>query len=153
MNNKIMFSILKHKTESQNSFQITVVGNSMFPVLKDGDKVLIKKAKEYEVGSVIVFKYNDEGLLIHRILEIKDGKYYCKGDNCYRLEEVGKNDIIGKVLDIPSVDIDFINMSLEVNKEFVRNDYDYFKTIESNIYKKYKQKYLKETTNNEFSKE
>ena len=143
MNKKIMHSILKHKIDS-SSCKITVCGNSMLPVLHAGDIITIHKDDNYKIGDVLVFEFGEEGILVHRLLKIIDGKYYCKGDNCYRLEVVYITDIFGKVIDLPNVDADFINMSLAVNAEFVKNNNDFYKTIASDVYKKYKSMYLEE---------
>jgi signal peptidase I len=144
-----MCSILKHKIESAASCQITVGGNSMLPVLHNGDVITIRKEDKYEIGDVLIFKYGEEGILVHRLLKTKDKKYYCKGDNCYRLEEIDKTDIFGKVIGLPDVDIDFINLSLAVNTEFAKNYNDFYKTIATDVYKKYKSRYLEEKNNNE----
>ena len=149
MNSNMMYNILKYKVNLETPYKIILNGNSMYPVLKDGEFIIIQDQDNYTIGDVLVYKYRDEGILAHRLLETKNEKYYCKGDNCYRLEEINKVEIIGKVLNIPDVDSCFINMSMAVNSEFVKNNYSFEKTIKSEIYLKYKSLYLEENNQNE----
>lgn len=64
-----------------------VKGNSMLPLLREGDIVIITRVKpsEISIGDVIVFKTFTGTLVIHRVIGItvEDGRYYyvTKGDN------------------------------------------------------------------------
>ncbi|MEM0004003.1 MAG: signal peptidase I [Desulfurococcaceae archaeon] len=64
-----------------------VKGNSMLPLLREGDIVIIMNVKPSEIntGDVIVFKTFTGTLVIHRVIGItvEDNKYYyvTKGDN------------------------------------------------------------------------
>lgn len=142
MTNDTILSLIKHKIQSNGFIELTICGNSMNPVLKDHQSVTIGVQEEYHVGDVLIYKYKNEGLLSHRLLEIKNELYCCKGDNCYRMEEILKTDIYGKVMNIPEVDAAFIEMSIGVNREFVKNNSDFEKTINSELYKSYKALYL-----------
>ena len=75
---------------------ISICGNSMYPILCNGDKLIVKLCdnEQYDVGDIIVFPYKQEGLLIHRILMIKDGRYCCKGDNSFRIEDIPMNQVV-----------------------------------------------------------
>lgn len=83
---------------------LAIASNSMNPVLKLGDAVLIDKEiedNELAVGDIIVYAKEGE-IIVHRIIEIvnDDGKiYYTKGDN-NRVEDnilLTLDDINGKV--------------------------------------------------------
>ena len=61
-----------------------VLSNSMFPVFKAGDMIVVKAQKEYVEGDIL--KFNNSGLPVtHRLLEIRevDGitYYLCHGDS------------------------------------------------------------------------
>ncbi|HII4398175.1 signal peptidase I (plasmid) [Clostridium perfringens] len=88
---------------------LTVSGNSMFPLLKNGDKVEIKtydKLDNIFINNIIVYKKFDTHLTIHRVKEIiKFGNnhkcYITKGDNNDENDDyvVFENEILGILLD------------------------------------------------------
>jgi signal peptidase I len=71
---------IKAVLESGNSVELTASGYSMFPTLKNGDRVIVRPLNRGEVpesGSIIVFQDNT-GLVIHRVIEkqvIEPGNY------------------------------------------------------------------------------
>lgn len=89
-----------------HSMSITILGNSMLPFLRRGDRVQIKSScyQQIEVGSVVVYLHWETNATIHRVIEIniQDGEsvYQTKGDNNlfpdpYTLR---KNEILGVVI-------------------------------------------------------
>ena len=62
-----------------------VEGNSMLPLLKEGDQVVVdENAKKFEIGDIVIaahpFKKNVE--MIKRVESIgEDGRYFLTGDN------------------------------------------------------------------------
>jgi signal peptidase I len=62
---------------------ITVQGRSMLGALEPGDLVLTGRQAEYRVGDVIVFRSQNlsGAVVIHRIIDIADGRFVTKGDN------------------------------------------------------------------------
>lgn len=40
--------------------------------------------------------------MVHRIVKIVGERFFCKGDNAYRVEVIHYNDIIGRVVEIKS---------------------------------------------------
>lgn len=121
--------------------RLTVAGKSMNPTLLEGDVVTIKQCDDYHKGDIVVFRYKDEGVLIHRLIKHTD-RYFCKGDNSYRLEDITFDQIIGKVVLINTSSVlpwdDWkIELSYLVNREFVRLRYDVSKVLKTNIYKLY----------------
>lgn len=84
---------------TENLFiKVNVYGNSMYPTLRNTDSVVVCKANEYVPDQIVVFIYKNEGYLIHRILCISKGRFFCKGDNSHRVEIIRKEHILGKVL-------------------------------------------------------
>lgn len=90
-------TLMKFYKKINKTFEVTVIGNSMQPILNQGDKVRINREEEYKIGDIIFFKYRKEGNLIHRIIAIENGVFCCKGDNAARIEYILFRHILGKV--------------------------------------------------------
>lgn len=79
-------AILSSLTGSQAPMAV-VKGESMLPILREGDIVFTYKPNpsEIRIGDVIVYKTYTNKLIIHRVVEVRivDGKYYyvTRGDN------------------------------------------------------------------------
>lgn len=147
MENKLMAKLLPSIIKARGEAEISVTGVSMDPTLKEGDIVTVKRSESYAPGDILVYAYKNEGLLIHRLLKA-DGRYFCKGDNALRLEDIDFDEIIGKVILVNGEAVhDFeqwkIKLSYAVNREFFRCRYDRTKVKESNIYKIYSEIILK----------
>ncbi len=56
-----------------------VLSGSMEPTLSIYDLVLVKAQEEYRVGDIVVYQ-SGGSLVIHRIVELRDGGYVTKGD-------------------------------------------------------------------------
>lgn len=141
MNNELVSKVLSAILKSKGQAEITVMGISMNPTLFEGDKVIIKKSNEYIIGDIIVFNYKNEGILIHRLLKY-DGRYFCKGDNALRLEDIEYNQIIGKAVLVNNTTIQpwddwKVRLSYSLNREFVKLRYNMDKIKKSNIYRIY----------------
>lgn len=124
---------------------LTVEGNSMLPVLTNGDHIKIIKTENILVGDVVVFIYREE-LLVHRILQIKNEVICCKGDNSFRLEKIKLCDIVGKVVSIvvnnteiklKRPENDFIKLSYAVGREFIKVGYNTEKIFQSEVFLRY----------------
>ena len=118
----------------------------MYPILCKGDKLIVKLCdnEQYDVGDIIVFPYKQEGLLIHRILMIKDGRYFCKGDNSFRIEDIPMNQVVGRaaVSNDWHNSEDFITWSLLIGKIYKKTGYQSNVTKSTPEYNEYKRKYL-----------
>lgn len=142
MDENIIRAVLKHNATT--GFSIVVEGTSMSPVLNANDLIFVVAADSYTVGDIVLFFYKDE-LLVHRILKIYDKRYYCKGDNSLRLEDVDYTQIIGKVVlcnnnEIPPLSQELLELSYEVSCVFRKSGYSKHFTINSDTYLKYKKK-------------
>ncbi len=141
MNPMLLYKILFSQLASGRDVSIGVKGISMNPTLYEGDTVTVKKSSEYSIGDIVVFIYKGE-LLIHRLIKIENGRYFCKGDNSFRLEDMSPESIAGKVLlhnDAPLKDTPshLPALSYLVNRTFRKCGYDAEKTKESAIYRFY----------------
>lgn len=84
-----------------------VEGNSMLPVLKDGEIVMVKPSQKFEVGDIVLAQhpYKQGTKIIKRISAISDaGKFTLTGDNPQEstdsrvFGEIDASEIIGKVV-------------------------------------------------------
>ena len=127
---------------------VRVSGVIISPVLQDGEKVKAVPSSQYEVGDILVYGYESERILIHRLLKIENDRYFCKGDNSFRIENVTMQQIIGKVMIMEDVnnDIDFINHSLKIGLLFVRNQYNAERTKQNPEYREYWHTYIERSS-------
>lgn len=70
-NKQLWDKILQININNNDDIWITVHGSSMFPILREGYKVHVKKVKKLFVGQIIVFSMNDI-YVVHRIIKIND---------------------------------------------------------------------------------
>lgn len=127
---------------------ISVVGVSMNPTLFEKDIITVKKFDDYDIGDILVFTYKSGELLVHRLLKKSDHQYYCKGDNSFRLEDITKDQIAGKVIRLNHREMEpcskrLITLSFLVNRAFFKCRYDTEKTRETPIYKLYEKTILR----------
>lgn len=75
-------------------------GNSMEPMLHEGDLGVIRHAEDYEVGDVAAYTSPQLGrIVLHRIDAIENGRFIFKGDNNSWLdsERLQAKDMVGKL--------------------------------------------------------
>lgn len=147
MDSRLIQKLLFVQTGAGRTIEIHVTGTSMNPILYENDIISIMKSDTYEIGDILVFVYKNNELLVHRLLDIQKGKYFCKGDNSFRLEDITKEQIIGKVINLPQCSKRLIYLSYLVNRTFVKCRYDIDKTKETSIYKLYKKIILRNEEN------
>lgn len=136
--------ILSSKLRQNHHVELTVIGNSMYPILKNNDRIMVVDCPFYTPGEILVYVYKNQ-ILVHRLLKKSHGIYYCKGDNSFRLDDFSIEDCIGKVVlsngkklaDYPS---ELIELSLSVNHAFHINSFDIEKTKHTKVYKEYEHK-------------
>lgn len=77
--------------------EIRVSGNSMIPLLKDGEKITILTVDKVKPGDIVLWaRKNGLGVLIHRIIAEYKGLYITKGDNLKTLDyPIEREDILG----------------------------------------------------------
>ena len=131
-------------SQLKKPFDLVVEGTSMLPILHPGDIISVCRKDHYEVGDILVFVYKKNELLVHRLLKFENGKYFCKGDNSFRLEDVFENCIIGAVLleDDPHKTDEYIENSYKMNRIFRNHKYDVERTQNDPKYIQYLKKYM-----------
>ena len=55
---------------------VVVVGNSMYPTLKNGNVVLAKKTKDFRKGDIVIAKNDFQEIIIKRIAYMPKEYYY-----------------------------------------------------------------------------
>lgn len=136
--------ILLLRSKSKKPFNLTVAGISMLPILHEGDTISVCSKETYEIGDILVFFYKQNELLVHRLLKIEKGRYFCKGDNAFRLEDISAEQILGAVLlenDKHKTE-EFINDSYRINRIFRNCKYNTELTRQEAEYQLYRKKYL-----------
>lgn len=138
-----MTNILNVMMKFKGNCDITIKGTSMEPVLHDGESYKLKKQEEYAIGDILVYEYKNEGLLAHRLLKIEQNRYFCKGDNSFRLEDIPKDQIIGRIETVdPNNTPEFIEASYKISKLFRKCRYSHEEIIKQDEYIEYRRKYL-----------
>jgi len=87
------------RTLNNETPTLTVISHSMYPALNRGDLILVKGTtpEEIEVGTVVVF-HHEQGLAVHRVVEIKGDTITTKGDaNPERDNPITFDNIVGRV--------------------------------------------------------
>ena len=99
--------LLQKQILKKKEILITIESDSMFPILKRGDKVIVCSSDTYSIGDIIVFRpLLREHYISHRIIWVsKKCDYYTKGDNSHMYDEkVDKSRILGKIVGIVGKD-------------------------------------------------
>ena len=79
---------------------LKVMSNSMNPTIEKGNRIIIKKQKDYVIGDIITYINEDGNLITHRIIEKYENEFITKGDN-NNTEDKGQikiEQVIGKVI-------------------------------------------------------
>jgi len=145
VNKLYLKQLLLFRSKQHRPFEIIVNGTSMQPILSHGQKITICGRDEYSVGDILVFFYKNDSLLVHRLLKIHNERYFCKGDNSFRLEDIERENIVGAVIlefDANNTS-EFISDSYLINRIIRNNGYDIAKTKRTLEYIAYEMKYLK----------
>lgn len=87
---------------SQQQVRMEVQGNSMAPVLRPKDAVVVenKPGERFRRGDILLVARNDD-YVTHRLIDIKPEGYILKGDNMFAPDKpVLEEQIIGKVIQV-----------------------------------------------------
>ena len=91
--------------EKDMLFRFCARGNSMKPVIKDGDVITVKKINYFSarIGDIVAFVHPlSQRLIVHRIIAIRSDKFLILGDNlaCKFDGFIPKEKILGKITKI-----------------------------------------------------
>lgn len=81
---KVWVSLLRKKIASGYDVKLEILGNSMYPTLKNGDVVSVKSSKPEDIrkGTIIVFHHWPSNLTTHRVVAI----HKCDGETIYKTQ-------------------------------------------------------------------
>ena len=71
-------------TSETNIKYLDVIGNSMFPIIKNNSECLCIKQKNYNIGDIVLYFVKIDDIwtgVVHRIVKIDGEWIYIKGDN------------------------------------------------------------------------
>lgn len=94
--NDILFPVIEETVKSGTDVKLKVSGTSMYPLVGSRrDSVLLTKAEKLKVGDVPLYKRDNGKIVLHRIVEIRDGAYGMRGDFEQKIEfPIHKDQII-----------------------------------------------------------
>ena len=99
----ILDAVLEVWTQAGKQHYIPITGRSMFPLIRDGDHVLVAHGcVDVRRGDVIVFRYEGK-LIAHRVIYVAEGghTFITKGDNVLQFDPpLSANEVVGRVLTI-----------------------------------------------------
>jgi hypothetical protein len=83
-----------------------IEGFSLFPLLKEGEVVLCTRVfffSKIKLNDFILFNHKTEGLMIKKVTNINNGKYFLKGETPFSIDsrnfgELNKNELLFKVI-------------------------------------------------------
>lgn len=97
-----------NKKENQDLYFFNASGYSMWPFLKDGEKVIVKEIpiEQLRVGDIILYRADNKSVCHRLVNKIKDaGRYmlYVRGDNSLSAPQIIAEDMYkGKVVAVIS---------------------------------------------------
>ncbi|MBC8494622.1 S26 family signal peptidase [archaeon] len=77
--------------------QLTINSNSMLPLLKINDRVVVNNTNSFVIGDILVYKKN-KSFVGHRLVKKSELGFFVKGDNDPTVELVSSNKILGKII-------------------------------------------------------
>ena len=81
-----------------NNFNIPIKGNSMSPLLIEGDEIIFEKQENIELGDIVLFKDESSEYVAHRVISLSPLR--TKGDNSICSETILNSQIFGKAVAI-----------------------------------------------------
>ncbi len=94
---KEMSAVIEEVLDSDGEVKIKASGNSMEPVIKNGkDIVVIRKLKrDIRKGDIILFKRDNNSLVLHRVTRLNGDDLTLRGDSQWTSELVNKSRVVG----------------------------------------------------------
>lgn len=94
-----LMEILLLQIQGGASAQLAITGTSMNPMLRENrDFVTVRKPQTpLKKGDIILYKRSNGKYVLHRIVKVTENGYNCCGDNQWKREPVGNNQILAVV--------------------------------------------------------
>jgi hypothetical protein len=109
----------------------------MFPVLRPGQRVLLKPAVYIEIqkGDVVAFFVGPKKAVLHRVHEVQDEKLFCKGDaNGFWDEPVDLAEVFGVLEMVRKSDTEWRSASAYQKKLFLKRYYNFYARLVKRVY-------------------
>ena len=93
--------LIEEILSSGGTAEITVTGNSMYPMLKHRiSQVRLAAPTNLQIGDIPLYRRTNGAYILHRIVGIEDGVYVCCGDHQWHVEKgIHPDQIIAVVTD------------------------------------------------------
>lgn len=99
--NDMLFRECRRIMSEGRDVLLTAKGSSMYPFIRDGDKVLVGRKETYMKGDIVLALTSEGKYVMHRIIKVKDGTVILRGDaNLRKTETCMPQDIAGAVISI-----------------------------------------------------
>ena len=85
--------------QADKETQLQISGNSMNPMIKNGDWLVLKhNSNDIKIGSIIAYR-REQKIIVHRVIKIDHNSLITKGDFNFHVDPVvDVKNIIGKVI-------------------------------------------------------
>ena len=95
-----LMPLLQMQMESAGSAWLTVSGGSMMPMLYHRkDRVLLAPVKEpLRRGDLVLYRRHSGAYVLHRIMQARDDRLICCGDNQCRKEQINLDQVLAVVI-------------------------------------------------------
>lgn len=87
-----------------------VLGNSMYPIIRNDSRCLCEKSENYEIGDIVVF-FTGEDVIGHRIIGIIGEEILTKGDyNNFVDNSIEEEQVVCKIPEVPRFRVLFLGV-------------------------------------------
>lgn len=94
-----IYKVMEEMLTLGKEVTFTTNGDSMRPLLLSGESVTLKRAPNYKKGDVVLFRKENGGFVLHRIIKIKKDTVFTQGDALMSNDlPFNKDKIIGKAI-------------------------------------------------------
>jgi signal peptidase I len=85
--------------KNRNIINVRAKYNSMFPFIKNGDKIVLRKISPSDIQAGFIYAYlRDNEIIMHRFIRFENKKLLFKGDNNLTFDIlVDQNDVIAQL--------------------------------------------------------
>ena len=96
------FSSLKQELQAGHPVTTQTKGVSMQPLLYEGKTVavIMPLSGPLKRGDVPLYQRANGELVLHRVIHVRNGDYAIRGDNCYDLEPVCPEQLLGVMTEV-----------------------------------------------------
>lgn len=100
--NEDFYPAVRQTLAEGTDVDLTVTGNSMWPLLKHGrDRVVLRKAESIKKGDIVLFEALPSKYLLHRVTRVYEEDFETTGDfNTFRDGKFPEACVIGKAVRI-----------------------------------------------------